>query len=189
MFARADLPSTASWTDKIIFGEYICSVLLCLGLSSMYHCFRSESPEAYKFWYGLDILGICILIASSFVICTWIAFREQILYFILYNSVVVGGLLFAIFLSKHPHFQAPKYDKMRALTMAGVVAFGVVPITHWVYNHYNAADENMPSALLPPVLMFGFYGIGFAIFYSHFPERFWPGRFDNIASSHQLVSL
>jgi hypothetical protein len=101
----------------------------------------------------------------------------------------VGGLLFAIFLSKHPDFQAPKYDKMRALTMAGVVAFGVVPITHCVYNHYNAAGENMPSALLPPVLMFGFYGIGFAIFYSHFPERFWPGRFDNIASSHQLVSL
>lgn len=183
-----ELPSGTSWVDKLIFGEYVFSVLLCLALSTLYHLFRAGSADSYTFWYRMDILGICILIASSYIICTWIAFRNELVYFFIYNSVVLTGLLITIWMAIHPHYKATKFDKIRAVVMASVVAFGVIPVTHWIVSHSNNPDEETPSAWVPPLLMFGFYGIGFLIFYTHFPERFWPGRFDHLASSHQLVS-
>jgi len=76
----------------------------------------------------------------------------------------------------------PKLESARTVFIAGVVGWGLIPASHWVIAGPDAIVSHATWGLAE---MFFFYGTGFIVFYTHFPECLFPGRFDLFFASHQ----
>mmetsp|Transcript_6745 Transcript_6745/g.28239 ORF Transcript_6745/g.28239 Transcript_6745/m.28239 type:complete len:259 (-) Transcript_6745:39-815(-) len=63
---------------------------------------------------------------------------------------------------------------------------GLVPAAHWLL----VAPRTLVARLLPGLAgMFAWYGLGFGVYVSSWPERHKPGAFDILGASHQLFHV
>jgi adiponectin receptor len=88
--------------------------------------------------------------------------------------------------SMHPSFPTPGWRKLRATVFVGMGVFSFFPIMHGVYIYgFWGVEERMGLrwSLLQGVL----YVVGTAIFALCVPERWYPGRFDLVGASHQIM--
>jgi len=74
-------------------------------------------------------------------------------------------------------------QQVRIMTFSCFVALGFAVALHWCYMVSPQARSKYVSRIGS---MLGSYALGFFFYASHYPERWWPGRFDFWLHSHQL---
>jgi len=94
----------------------------------------------------------------------------------------------------HPSFAGVKYRAYRAATFSALGLLGLVPIGHQVLHWTLLSEEGrMPpplaAALQLEILMGALYLTGAWLFARRVPERYYPGRFNLMLSSHNLFHL
>lgn len=170
--------------DKLMFGFYFLTAVVCLAFSTIFHTFSCHSRSVGKICGKLDYCGISLLCTGSFVPWIYYAFycspSAKLVYLIL---VPLFGAS-VIFISLCEKFASPAFRPMRA---AVFVTFGVsiaVPFSHWFFSATHITIS------LTNVALVGLFYIGGAVLYAaRIPERFFPGKCDYLFQSHQIFHV
>lgn len=175
--------SQESFMEFIVFQVFVICAILCLFLSVLYHWFGCLSLECHDMLLQLDLTGVGLLIAGSFVPGIYYGFKctpeAQVLHLGL-NAVILMVGLWA------PWITAEFYGrKLRPFVLASLVVVGLVPFTHWLIITPAQIIEALVDGFL---WMFFWYALGFIVFICKVPERFFPNSFffTQIAASHAI---
>lgn len=172
-------------TERVLMGIYITSAAMCMLLSTIYHWFGCMSENHYFALLSLDLTGIACLIAGSYFPATYYAFYctpvLQKVYLFTSSMILVIGFMIAIFGASN----SKTASLIRNGGFGSLVAFGVVPIAHWVLI---APEVYRQSLFWGCFFLFFWYGLGFSLLLSRFPESVWPHSYivTHFISSHTL---
>lgn len=165
------------------------TAVLCLLSSSAYHLFACYGrEEAHNALLCMDVMGISLLIWSSYIGGIYFGFEcfpaVQACYCVVLSAFVLVAVLFASLPASSPLL------RFRVPVLVGVVAFSLLPIAHWALLARHAYAQADLSFFLPRVLgMLSLYGLGFFFYKSRLPERAFPGAYDTWMHSHQIWHL
>jgi adiponectin receptor len=176
-------------TQAIVFYGNIMSSFICFTLSYIMHIFYPMNERVCYNLMVLDYMGIFINITGTASAFIYFSFYCQIiyqqLYFILLLSITV--LLLVIFIC-YGFFVLPNQRRWRAILFSIYGICILIPIIH----RFSIKDEN-DSYFLDELRYFMLSGlsfiIGIGIYVSQIPERFYPGKFDKIGSSHTIFHI
>uniref|UniRef100_A0A0A9X428 Adiponectin receptor protein 1 n=1 Tax=Lygus hesperus TaxID=30085 RepID=A0A0A9X428_LYGHE len=105
----------------------------------------------------------------------------------LYKTYIALTFLLSIVcfvLVVHPKYSGIRYRVLRTILFICLGFSGVIPLTH------RSILDGVDSILLFYLLLMGATYVGGAFFYLYqMPERFFPGKFDILFSSHQIWHL
>jgi len=177
--------------DKLIFGVYFLSVILCLGFSFIFHTVSCHSRKVSKLFSKLDYLGITLLISGSFISCFYFMFYCNTKLQTFYLLFVFLFSMMTSVVCLYEKFSEPKYRTIRASMFLLFGCSGVVPVIHYIYNHHQsvATIDNLKFGFIYLSLMGFFYIAGAILYAGRIPERFVPGKCDYIFQSHQIFHL
>ncbi|ROT75421.1 putative progestin and adipoQ receptor family member 3 isoform X1 [Penaeus vannamei] len=150
----------ATENDAVVASFVLLCFMTCMILSSLYHTLNCRSEESCRKWLSYDIFGI----SASF---------------------------FAIFLSGiYYGFWCPEeWEWARVTLFTGWAVSGLLPTIHWTLLH-GGVSTGIVQVFLPRILMmYAISGTAVVVYVWKIPERYFPGRFDFIGSSHQLWHL
>ncbi|OQS03285.1 adiponectin receptor protein [Thraustotheca clavata] len=162
---------------------FITSAVVCLTMSSVYHLLFAMSPRASLVLSQLDYAGIILMIAGSFFPVIYYSFYCHQWALNAYLGIISVLAIGSFAASLIPAFG--KYPSVRSAVFLSMGFFGVVPISHLIYE-FGIMDAHVQIMLKPLLLMGALYVLGAVIYGTRFPERLYPGYFDVWFSSHQL---
>lgn len=169
--------------DRFCVIFMVSSAIACFTFSTCYHTLLSVSDVVARRALVLDVLGIVSLILGSFVAGLRVGFYCSTLTASLYLVATAAMLGTAAAMMVVPSLRDnPALGPVRTAVLAGTVAWGLVPATHWILM---APDDMIIHAFTGLVTMFLLYAGGFMLFSLQLPERLSPGTFDLLFSSHQ----
>ena len=165
--------------EHIVFACYLGSCCLLCSFSSVYHLFNCHSERIHDIVVRLDYAGILFVVASSFAMSLFYGFRclPLLRNLYLFSALLLDAVLLVLSL-RHMPLAA------RRRLFLGAVLFAAVPLSHLALLY------GLDHALLRRVMtVLALYALAFSFYASRFPERWWPGRFDLLGSSHQIWHL
>lgn len=170
------MPDIYTW---LVLAAFSLTVALHCAMSACFHTVLFVSPVAYRAGRRLDMVGIfagsvmLTLTLGWFVLPTWLL----VLNTIATTTVATCGLRFmwnAVTDVEIVHV------KTQAAWVASVTACWTFPMVYYCVN--------TQACLAAISSLSGLVTGGFV--YAHgIPERWWPGKFDILGSSHQLMHL
>ncbi|KAK9468234.1 hemolysin-III related-domain-containing protein [Lipomyces arxii] len=179
---------TTSAKDFVVFVIFFVGAVICLGISSTYHCLNCHSESVAKFGNRLDYLGIIFLIVGSFVPAIYYGLHSIPQYMPYFFALVCtfGGICAVLTLRQE--FASSEWRSFRAGMFVIFGLSGIIPLTfggaklgfHELWHRTQLAYLLTEGAL---------YIGGAAIYAARIPERFKPGHFDLIGSSHQIFHV
>ncbi len=167
-----DVNSDLSTTEFIMFQIYIAAASICMLFSTMYHWFSCLSTSAHDALLILDLSGVALLVAGSYLPAVYYGFycleTAQKIHFILAAFVLVMGLT------------APWINiringvLIRPYILASLALIGIFPFVHWLVVTPIAAREELAIGY---ILVFILYGAGFGAWVSKYPEKWFPNNY------------
>jgi adiponectin receptor len=169
--------------EMIAFETFIVCAALCLLLSAVYHWFGCISEAYHNCLLRVDITGVGLLVAGSYFPAVYYGFYcspdIQMAHFGLTILILCAGMA------------APWVDykingfAVRPFLLASLVFIGVIPFGQWLYITPDVYRNEVTKEF---VLMFLWYGMGFTLYLTKFPERFFPNSFvaTQVFASHAL---
>lgn len=151
-----------------------------LFVSAAAHTFYNQSTQAYRFWWKLDFVFICIGIYSycfrfgyAMLLCDGAQRRAE--FYLICAAVCVASLMVTLFHAK---------EAFRILGMVLVfVVCNVVPqLTMVLQGNVGLRAPIFRSA----AGSYASFGIALFFFVTKLPERIGGGRFDVLVNSHQI---
>eukprot|EP00741_Cyanophora_paradoxa_P006030 tig00000970_g5848.t1 len=180
--------SGAAWQDTVAFLVFLVSACVCFFNSAVFHLFNCCSEEIHDTLFSVDIIGIIVLIAGSFVPGLTYGFYCEGWARRIYLFAICSLSFAAAVMPFISSFQKPEYKGVRAAILGGLAISGVLPCIHWfvIKGPHGIEVEMFLSGVLS---MYAYYGLGFVVYLSHAPERFFPGWFDYAFHSHNIWHL
>ncbi|KAK9474635.1 hemolysin-III related-domain-containing protein [Dipodascopsis tothii] len=180
--------ATTSGADFAVFVVFFLGAVACLGMSSTYHCLNCHSEQVAKFGNQLDYLGIVFLIVGSFIPAIYYGLHSIPSYYGVFFGLVCGLGAVCIVITLRKEFASPRWRPFRALLFVVFGLSGIIPITFGGFR--LGLSELSQRIQLPFLVAEGLLYIGGATIYAmRVPERFSPGKFDLVGSSHQIFHL
>jgi len=189
------LGSMEDTSDKLIVSFAFICCLLCYSASVAYHLFKNLSEATCSFLLHMDYAGIVVAIFGLQCSCCYYSFycfpTLRFFYFLMSVILVFPTLLFVI-----PESLAEKMKvkfmiagsyKVRAFTFMSFIAFGIVPLTHFIifYLPYLTENSEVARFVYGMIWAYAFFILGMVFWLLRIPECLWAGKFDIWASSHQ----
>ncbi|XP_033100074.1 progestin and adipoQ receptor family member 3-like [Anneissia japonica] len=172
--------------DQVIFAIFLLCFQFCMLNSAGYHLFCCRSELACKRWFSLDLAGISVGLLGCYFPAVFYAFSCFPVWRDVYLVVVCCMILVTLVLQLHPLFLTSYWSSKRLIALCAVVAFGIIPASHWVVLQ-GGFDSLIVQIFGPKVIIMYILGVLALFFYAtKFPERCFPGRVDYVGSSHQL---
>ncbi|KAK9490600.1 hemolysin-III related-domain-containing protein [Lipomyces doorenjongii] len=180
-------PSTSA-NDFVVFVIFFVGAVLCLGMSSTYHCLNCHSESVAKFGNQLDYLGIIFLIVGSFVPTIYYGLHSIPHYMPAFFGLVCGLGAICTILTLRKEFASPTWRPFRALMFVIFGLSGIIPITFGgVKLGYSELYRRIQLQYM--ITEGALYIGGAAIYAARIPERWRPGHFDLFGSSHQIFHM
>ena len=176
------------WVDQVMLLVFFFSAMTCLCCSFMFHLFSNHSNKMHFLFSRLDFSGIALLITGSNIPAYYYGFYcTSVARYVHISAISILGAA-CICVSLWKKFGIPKYRFLRFCIFGLFALYGVIPGVHVLLREgYFVATSGL--ALWGLVLMAFLYICGGGLYVLRIPERFFPGRFDIWASSHQLFHL
>ncbi|CAF1121961.1 unnamed protein product [Didymodactylos carnosus] len=171
--------STAKLDDFIVILFYTFSVIFCTLASTIFHMFNCCSSKAYHLCLKCDILGIAIAIFGGYIWNFQWMFKCFTYTRIFYQLIIALIILCVIVY----YLKQPQFNSMLFIS---VPMAGILPIIHCVYLYGGWEQEFIQYFCVNMFVYYTVVGIGILFYRTKTPERFFPGRFDIFASSHQI---
>ncbi|KAF7191935.1 ADIPOR-like receptor SPBC12C2.09c [Pseudocercospora fuligena] len=175
----------ATTEDVMVFSCFFLGAVACLGMSATYHTISNHSHAVAKFGNRLDYIGIVFLIWGSFIPSIYYGFSAEPNLINLYWSMIttIGAGTMVVVL--HPKFRSPSWRPFRAFMFVMMGLSAVFPVLHGLSIH-GWAEVERRIALSWLITQGLLYIIGAMIYAARIPERWKPGTFDILGSSHQI---
>nr|OQO24851.1 hypothetical protein B0A51_10338 [Rachicladosporium sp. CCFEE 5018] len=178
----------ATQADVLVFSCYFLGAVTCLGMSATYHTISNHSQAVSKFGNQLDYMGIVFLIWGSFVPSIYYGFSAEPELVKVYWTMITSIGAATLVVIMYPKLSTPAWRPVRAAMFVFMGISAVVPVIHGI-KLYGAAQMNRQIGLSWLVAQGVLYISGAAIYAARIPERWQPGRFDIVGSSHQIFHV
>ena len=167
---------------------YLCSAVVCLSMSTLYHCFGlAMSERMMAIFSRLDFTGIAALIYGSIFAVIYYSLFCQPWLQSCYLTLVSLIALPKIAACTTQTYMQEEYRNVRVVSFVAFGFCGIVPLAHAIVLAAPGDEAEQVRRLAWQVIYMGFaYMVGVAIYVSHFPDVYRPGSFDICCSSHQL---
>lgn len=170
------------WLEYFTFNLYMFCAASCLILSAIYHWFNSISVTIHNCLLKVDLSGVAILVAGSFVPSVYYSFycnpALQQIYLIFSAFILALGLI-----APWIEFEI-KGHPIKPFLFASLAVAGLIPAYHW---YQITPDYVLDELKFGHYYLFFWYGLGFFIYKFHFPQVFFRSKlFDNLIPSHAL---
>ena len=172
------------WVEQVMLSFFFIGAMACLSCSFMFHMFSNHSHRIYKVFSRLDYSGIAFQITGSSIPAYYYGFYCTTLAKYTHISILIALCIVCVSISLWSKFATPKYRPLRFAVFAIFGLYGVVPAIHILLR--DGLEEAQDGfSVLGMVLMGALYLFGAGLYVLRIPERFFPGKFDIWASSHQ----
>lgn len=180
----SDLP----WQEQLVIFLFFLGAMTCLFCSTIFHMLGNHSQAAHAILSRCDYTGIAILITGSSIPCYYYFFYCRQLARHVHTVISTLLCIMCICVSLWSKFSTPKY---RPLRFGLFVAFGLYAIVPGLDLFINGGLLKLPysSYILGIVMMGTLYLVGASLYVLRVPERFFPGKFDIWAHSHQIFHV
>lgn len=170
--------------DIAALSAMYASSVICLSLSSLYHVQMSGPADSIKLYFALDLTGIVIAIVGSYIAGVHASWPCDYFWKVLYLTPPVSSAAIQLFMLMYDHqsFLSEAWDHARILLFSIPTAMGILPAIHWVVAVASPDERGLFIGKL--FGMFALYGAGLVVFVARIPERWAPGTFDHLGSSH-----
>ncbi|OJD19445.1 hypothetical protein AJ78_00619 [Emergomyces pasteurianus Ep9510] len=179
---------SAAHGDVLAFSCFFAGAAFCLGMSSIFHTISNHSHTVARIGNAMDYVGIVGLIAGSFVPSVYYGFycvpKLQRVYWIMISSIGAGCTVVSIM----PRFRNPAWRPFRAGMFVSMGLSAIFPVLHGL-SIFGVEQMVKQIGLFWLVLQGALYIIGASIYAARVPERWHPGRFDILGSSHQIFHV
>ncbi|KAH3862539.1 progestin and adipoQ receptor family member 3-like isoform X2 [Dreissena polymorpha] len=178
-----------SLADHLVVTIGLFCYQFCMLCSAGFHMFGCHSERASKRWLAVDLAGILIGVIGCYLPAVHYAFYCMSIWrdIYLFSIAVLSALV--VFVQFHPRYFSVHWFKQRMAVYVGLVAYGVIPASHWFFLN-GGWEEEIVRMFIPKVVVMYMLGmLAFAFYISKFPERFFPGTFNFLGSSHQWWHL
>lgn len=176
------------WAEQVMIMIFFTGVLACTLCSAMFHLFSNHSERISLIFGRLDYSGIAFLITGSSVPVYYYGFYCATLSKYTHIAILMVLCVASISISMWGQFQIPKYRTLRFAVFFIFGLYGLVPFLHILIR--DGYTLSMQAYSLWGILaMGGTYSLGATLYVLRIPERFFPGKFDIWASSHQLFHM
>ena len=174
--------------DVVAFGCFFIGAALCLGMSATYHTISNHSPVVNRLGNQLDYVGIVLLITGSFVPSVYYGFwcnpLLQRTYWIMISSLGAGCTALSVL----QRFRTPAWRPYRAGMFVALGLSAVFPVLHGLQIYgFEQMREQIGLSWL--VLQGALYIAGAGLYAARIPEKWHPGRYDLVGSSHQIFHV
>ncbi|KAH8900395.1 HlyIII-domain-containing protein [Thozetella sp. PMI_491] len=171
-----------------IYYVYIAAAVLCTACSVSWHTMRCiASHDRMSCFSSLDLMGVTTMAIASVLVTQFVAFADAPFWCYSYmgaTAMLGAAALTACWL---PIMRRPENSWARVLVWCGLVAQGLVlPVVHLLWSKGAQRAAEVYGPLVPsygPILF------GAIIYASQFPECYWPGRFDYLGGSHNILHV
>lgn len=165
---------------------FLLSAVTCLTTSASYHLFNCHSLTVSNLLLLLDYAGISVLIGGSFLPPIFYGFYCDVGLRDFYLTLIFLLSLFSSVVGIYSGlWPSEKLKFVRVIAYSANALFAVFPCGHLALRYF-LGQPCWGSSLIYISVMLGLYALGSCIYFYQFPEKYWPGRFDLIFSSHQL---
>lgn len=180
------LPSyQATIWDHVVYTLCLTCFQFCMVCSAGYHLFCAQNEEVCKSWLALDLAGICIGLLGCYFPGIYYAYFCFDHWRRIYLFIVCVLILITLVIQTHQRFLSARWATRRLILFCALVAYGVVPVFHWVYLN-GGMQTHIVQTFFPRVVFVYFLGVLALTFYAtKCPERCLPGKVDYVGSSHQ----
>ena len=187
LFEENIVISELPWDEQIMLLFFFVGAMLCLLCSTAFHTFSNHSHNVYVLTSRLDYSGIAFLITGSsipayyygFYCITWSRFIHITTLIILCTTCIT--------ISLWRKFGSPGYRLLRFAVFVTFGLYGVVPSVHLFI--LKGPVEPYFTYMIGLIIMALLYLTGAGIYVLRIPERFFPGKCDIWAHSHQLFHV
>lgn len=171
--------------------------------ASRYHTISNHSPRVNKLGNKLDYVGIILLITGSFIPSIYFSFwcdsalqkvywtmvRLLVLEKLPLTSVQITSLgALCTVVSVMERFRTPLYRPFRAGMFVTLGLSALFPVLHGL-KMFGIEQMRNQAGLSWLVLQGVLYIVGASIYAARIPEKWYPGRFDVVGSSHQIFHV
>lgn len=179
---------TTTWKDHGIFIFFMFGIVSCLGMSATFHCIKCHSEVVARKGNQLDYLGIVSLVVTSMFGIIYYGYEHGD-----YERWLYWGLTFSLgttcaCVSLMKKFHTSEWRPFRALMFVLFGLSGGFPVLHAAFRFgygQTVLRIQLPYVLAEAVAYIG----GAAIYAARVPEKWSPGTFDIIGSSHQIFHI
>lgn len=179
---------TASRADVWAFACFFAGAVFCLGMSATFHTVSNHSPVVARFGNALDYLGIVGLITGSFIPSVFYGFYCHAQLQMLYWAMIISIGIACTIVTMMGRFRTPAWRPFRAGMFVSMGLSAVFPVLHGLSAF--GLKQLQKQLGLNWLLLQGFlYILGASIYAIRAPERWYPGRFDIVGSSHQIFHV
>ncbi|UJR21252.1 hypothetical protein I4U23_024347 [Adineta vaga] len=175
------------FSDIISFSVFFISAILCLTFSTLLHIFINYSPRVLVIVSKLDYMGINILIFGSMVPVIHYLFYCSFQLKTIYISVLLVLSIASMIGTSSAACSQPRCRPFKAVLFIVLGLYGAAPATHAciLYGLPRMFDMGFLYLCIMAVTYIG-GGVAYAV---RIPERFFPGRFDIVGQSHQILHV
>ncbi|XP_065199310.1 uncharacterized protein LOC135830999 isoform X2 [Sycon ciliatum] len=176
-----------STMDKVVMLTFAYSSLAIFGISTTFHTFICHSPGVSDQLRRLDHVAAvnhvaCGMYPIVYSALTCSPYRWHYMWAIAISSIVCMCVFY--FADVYEPEKAWIRGTM-ALTVAGIATFSLVH--HGTYIGSDGIWKAMGGVWL--LRMMSCNAMSFVFYVLHLPERLWPGKFDLVGHSHQLLHI
>ncbi|KAI5306281.1 hypothetical protein KEM56_001585 [Ascosphaera pollenicola] len=179
---------SATHADVVAFSCFFIGAAVCLAMSATYHTISNHSPRVARIGNAMDYLGIVGLITGSFVPSVYYGFychpHLQMLYWVMICSIGIGCATVSVF----DRFRSPEWRSFRAGMFVSMGLSAIFPVIHGLLM-FGVAQMKLQIGLYWLLLQGFLYILGAYLYAIRVPEKWYPGRFDLLGSSHQIFHV
>jgi len=174
--------------EQFIIGLFFLSAIASLTLSSLFHTFNNHSEDVACLFCRMDYSGITVLITGSTIPCYYYSFYCATFSRYLHISVLIVLCAFCLSFCMLKRFAKPKFRLIRSAMFIAFGFYSFIP-GFQVLSQVGFTYANTAYSLTGLLQMASVYVSGAGFYVSRIPERFFPGKFNIWASSHQLFHI
>ncbi|KAH7375057.1 hemolysin-III related-domain-containing protein [Plectosphaerella cucumerina] len=186
-YFRTHFPG-ALLADQLVFHIFLTGSVTCFGVSAAYHALLCHSKKYHDLWLRLDYLAIIVQILGSFISGIYMGFYCEPGPRALHWGMI-GCLSFATtIVMLHPGLQSQEYRLLRLYTFVATGLSGFAPVFHaMALFPHDQLEKHMGVRYY---YLEGIFILTGALIYGlHFPEKWYPFRFDIFGASHQIFHI
>ncbi|KAF3926433.1 hypothetical protein AA313_de0205867 [Arthrobotrys entomopaga] len=148
----------------------------------------NHSPKYHSVSVQLDYLGILILMYSAMIPLIYYGFACDHNLRNIYWGIVSALAGLCAISTMHPKFHTSKAKVLRGAFYTAFGASSFAPIVHAVII-YGWKEQKERMGLIWWAYVALFDTIGVVAYGAKIPERFFPGKFDIVGQSHQILHV
>jgi len=171
-----------------VYYMYLLAAILCTSCSVSWHTMRCiASHSTMSCFSSMDLMGVTTMVIASVLMTQFLAFADSPFwqYGYMGASVMLGATaLTACWL---PIMCRPENSWARVLVWIALATQGLaMPIVHLLWSKGLQRAIEIYGPIIPA---YGPIAFGAIIYATQFPECCWPGRFDYLGGSHNILHL